>query len=216
MTSFGKKSYLRRSSFPVRPKVGNVSILFLSPANDVWSKVIFSEACVIPFTGGSLYDITSVWLPDPIFLLGGSLSRGVSVQGVSVRGVSVWRVSVWGISVQGVSVQGGWGGLYRETPSSTVDEQVVYILLECYLVVLLKFENKLDTVGGQIKFYSKQYDKCKSAFQFILLVLLFNLYPLEVVQKCQRSQLCALRENSDEQIELMPICLRPARIVRYC
>ena len=123
MNSFRKKSYLRRSSFPVRPKVGNVSILFLSPANKVWSKVIFSEACVILFTGW-----ISVWyhfclaawshVPSRGSLSGGSLSRGSLSRGSvsggvfvwrgSVSGgVFVWRVSVWGFSVQGVSVQGG-------------------------------------------------------------------------------------------------------------
>ena len=38
--------------------------------------------------------------------LGGSLSKGISVQGGVCLGVSVWGVSVWGVSVQGVSV---WG-----------------------------------------------------------------------------------------------------------
>ena len=52
------------------------------------------------------------------------------------------------------------------------------------IFVLLKFENKLETVVGHINFYSLQYDKCKSALKFIHLLLLFNLFPFEVVQKC--------------------------------
>ena len=42
-----------------------------------------------------------------------------------------------------------------------------------------------DTDVGQIKLYSVHHDKCKSAFKFIHLVYLFNLFPLEVEQKCQ-------------------------------
>ena len=41
-----------------------------------------------------------IWLPGPMFLLG-----GVSVQGVSIQGISVWESLSEG--VQGVFVKGG-------------------------------------------------------------------------------------------------------------
>ena len=36
-----------------------------------------------------------------------------------------------------------------------------------------------------MNFYSKQHDEYKSTFKFIHLVFLFNVFPLEVMQKCQ-------------------------------
>ena len=57
-----------------------------------------------------------------------------------------------------------------------VNEQAVCILLECILLVLSKYQNMLDT--------DVDHDKCESAFKFIHQVNLFNLVPLEVVQKC--------------------------------
>ena len=42
------------------------------------------------------------------------------------------------------------------------------------------------------------HDKWKSAFKFIHLVYLFNLFPLEVEQKFQHCQLCVLPENSSD------------------
>ena len=51
------------------------------------------------------------------------------------------------------------------------------------IFVLLKFENNLDTVVGYINFYSKQHDEYKSTLKFIHLVLFFNVFPLEVIQK---------------------------------
>ena len=47
------------------------------------------------------------------------------------------------------------------------------------IFVLHKFENELDTVTGQMNFYSLQLDKCKYRSKFIHL----NLFPLEVIQK---------------------------------
>ena len=54
------------------------------------------------------------------------------------------------------------------------------------IFVLLKYENKLDVVIRHIKFTLK----------IIQLTTLPNLFPLEVVQKCQHNQLWVLRENS--------------------
>ena len=45
---------------------------------------------------------------------------------------------------------------------------------------------------------SKHHDKCKFALKFIQLSTIFNLFPSEVVQRCQYCQLCVLLENSVE------------------
>ena len=85
-----------RSVFPVSPNFPCVTAKLpvfslsgsLPPANEVWGKVMFSEAFFCPQRGP---------------LSRGSLSRGVSVQGglypggLCPRGVSVWG----GVSVQG-------------------------------------------------------------------------------------------------------------------
>ena len=67
----------------------------LPPANEVSSKVIFSEACVSHFVQGGggvcLYMMSlPAWLPGPIFLQGGLCLGEVSVQGGSLgRGKGV-------------------------------------------------------------------------------------------------------------------------------
>ena len=53
------------------------------------------------------------------------------------------------------------------------------------IFVLLKFENKLDVITIDINFISKHVDKLKFALKIIQLVTIPNLFPLEVVQKCQ-------------------------------
>ena len=40
-----------------------------------------------------------------------------------------------------------------------------------------------DTDFGQISLFSMYHDRCKSPFEFIHLENLFNLFPLEIVQK---------------------------------
>ena len=41
----------------------------------------------------------------------------------------------------------------------------------------------------------KAHDKCQLALKLIQLSTVSNLFPLEVVQKCQCCQLCVTREN---------------------
>ena len=72
---------------------------FLPPANEVWGKVIFSEASVILSGGGGGFCMSSlpVWLPGPMFSLGvlcpwphvpfgGSLSGGLCLEKSLFRG----------------------------------------------------------------------------------------------------------------------------------
>ena len=84
--------------------------MLLLPANEVWGKVIFSQACLSHSVhrGGSLYDDTSLsHVPSRGGLCPGG-QKGGTVQGGTVQGVSVQGVTVQGVSVKGVSV--------RETP----------------------------------------------------------------------------------------------------
>ena len=60
------------------------------------------------------------------------------------------------------------------------------------IFVLLKFENKLDIEINPFNFNSKHYDKCQFSLKLIGLLTASNLFPLEVVQKCQHCQLCVL------------------------
>ena len=57
----------------------------------------------------------------------------------------------------------------------------------------MNFVNKLEKVTNYINFKSIHCDKYESAKILIQLEAGFNLFKLEVVQKCQ---LCVLRENS--------------------
>ena len=67
----------------------------LSPANEVWGKVMFLRLCVILFTGGICMMSLPVWQPvgggivsvQEDLCLGGSLSRGsLSVRGLCLGG----------------------------------------------------------------------------------------------------------------------------------
>ena len=60
----------------------------------------------------------------------------------------------------------------------------------------LNLKIKVDTVVSQIYFDSKYHAKCKFASKFIQLVTITDLFPFEVVQRCQHCQLCPLPENS--------------------
>ena len=75
-----------------------------------------------------------VSVPGPMFIPGGSLYRGVSVQGGLCPGGSLSR----GVSVQGVSIRGSLcrGGLPDRPPRDPLYglEGAVRILLECFLV----------------------------------------------------------------------------------
>ena len=66
------------------------------------------------------------------------------------------------------------------------------------MFVLLKFENKLDTLYQSLKFFnSKHHDKCKFASTLIQLLTIAHLFRLKIVQK---HQLCVLRENSNVRV----------------
>ena len=54
----------------------------------------------------------------------------------------------------------------------------------------------MDIVISHFNFNSKHHDESKFTLTFISLVTTSNLFPLEIVQKCQHWQLCVLRENS--------------------
>ena len=84
----------------------------LPPANEVWGKVMFSQASVCP-RGGFLYDVTSclaAWSHVP----GGTVEGGLCLGGFLSRG-------------RGVSV--------REIPHLYSEERAVRFLLECFLVL---------------------------------------------------------------------------------
>ena len=49
----------------------------------------------------------------------------------------------------------------------------------------------------EISDFNYNSNRYKSAMELIRLSTVFNLFPLEVVKKCQLCQLCALRENSN-------------------
>ena len=59
------------------------------------------------------------------------------------------------------------------------------------------FENEIVIVVGHLTFHLKHHDKCKFAVKLIPLVITSNIFPLEIVQKCQHYQLCVLRKNSN-------------------
>ena len=65
------------------------------------------------------------------------------------------------------------------------------------IFVSLKFKNKSDKKIHHFNFNSKYHDKCKLALKLIQLSTVSNLFPIEIVQKCQHYQLCALWENSN-------------------
>ena len=74
---------------------GGCAELFLPPANEVWGKEMFSQACVILFTG--------------VYIQGGSASRGVYRRGGAyLRVVSTsGGVYLWGCLPPGVSTSRG-------------------------------------------------------------------------------------------------------------
>ena len=82
-----------------------IVLLLLPPANEVWGKVIFSEACVKNFVHGG----GRAWLQGACMV-----ARGVCL----VAGGHVWLL----------------GGV-RRIRRDTVNERAVRILLECMLVL---------------------------------------------------------------------------------
>ena len=59
------------------------------------------------------------------------------------------------------------------------------------------FENEIVIAVNHLTFNLKHHDKCKFAVKWTPLVTTSNIFPLEVVQKCQHCQLCVLRKNSN-------------------
>ena len=67
------------------------------------------------------------------------------------------------------------------------------------IFVFLTFENKMDREICHFNYKWKYYDKCEC----IRLSGASNLFPLEAVQKCQRYQLCVLREKLELKLLLL-------------
>ena len=63
------------------------------------------------------------------------------------------------------------------------------------IVVLLEFETKWDGEINHLNLHSRYHDKCKFDLKLIWYSTIFNLFPLEVVQKYQRCQACVLWET---------------------
>ena len=53
------------------------------------------------------------------------------------------------------------------------------------IFLLLKFENKIAREICHSDYNSKHYDKCKFDLKLIKFLTVSNLFPLEVVPKCQ-------------------------------
>ena len=68
------------------------------------------------------------------------------------------------------------------------------------IFVLLIFENKIREIS-HFNYNSKHFDQCKIALKQIGLKLVFNLFSLELDQKCQHCQLCVLGENTDANFD---------------
>ena len=70
-------------------------------------------------------------------------------------------------------------------------------------------KNSIVKVVSCLTFNFKHHDKCKLTVKLIPLVTTFNLFPLQVEQKCQHCQLCVLWENSN----LALFCEKIGRVV---
>ena len=108
----------------------HVSKFFLPPANEVWGKVIFSQASVILFMGGACMPRGHAWGGGP---KGARMAGGVHGQGwgcVHGRGAYTAR----GRSVCVVGWQGGIHGWRGHAWERRPLQRAVRILLECILV----------------------------------------------------------------------------------
>ena len=65
----------------------------------------------------------------------------------------------------------------------------------------LNFQKTLDKELSYFSFYSRYHDKCKVALKQIKLLPVSNLFPLEVVQKCQRYKLCVFEQKRPNPAE---------------
>ena len=68
------------------------------------------------------------------------------------------------------------------------------------IFALPKFENKLHTVISHICFISMYHDQFQFVVKLFRFVIKSILFSLEAIQKCQRCQLCVLRENSNDKV----------------
>ena len=68
-----------------------------------------------------------------------------------------------------------------------------------YCLYLIK--NMLDREVSHFNISSKHHRKCKFVLSLIQFSTISNLYPLEIVKKCQCCQFCALGENSTVDTE---------------
>ena len=64
------------------------------------------------------------------------------------------------------------------------------------IFILPKSEKKIDTEINLFNLRSKHHDKYKFPLKLIVLLTVYNSFPLEVVQKYQHYQLYVLGENS--------------------
>ena len=67
----------------------------------------------------------------------------------------------------------------------------------------VKYQNMPDTDVGQISLFSMHYDRCKSPFEFIHLENLFNLFPLEIVQKVNIANFVKMQVRWGNSIALL-------------
>ena len=100
----------------------------LPPTNEVWGKVMFYTCLSFCSPEGGVYVSLPVWLPGPMFLLGGSLSL---VQ-CSFGGEGFCPRRVF---VQGRGRYPGGGVSVGRPPHSKSEKQMVRILLGCFLVI---------------------------------------------------------------------------------
>ena len=77
----------------------------------------------------------------------------------------------------------------------TSESSFPVIYWQCWHFILLKFENDRETSRFNVN--SKHHGKPKFALKLIRLRSVYNLYPLEFLQKYQHCQLCVLGKNSN-------------------
>ena len=69
------------------------------------------------------------------------------------------------------------------------------VMLAILYCLNLKKKTPLDRDLSHFSFYSRYHDKCKFALKQIKLLPVSHLFSLEVVQKCQRCQLCVFEQK---------------------
>ena len=144
-------------------------ISWLPAANEVWSKVIFSQACVIPPVHG---EGGGDWVPSMhhrshdhgVCIQGGSASRGSPSGGLHLEGSASRRVCIQGfciregglhpegsasrrVCIQGVLHPGVSASIPHQILQDTVNERGVHILLECILVQIVNVHLEYNFKG---------------------------------------------------------------------